>query len=133
MSTRRERETNEEEVAIVGEAKPAKKVFPIFASKAQQQQSSATATSSSSTIVPRDPIAEAAAANMTNGQLNLKQYITDPEWQAAKTQGSKYHIYLVNNVLNKDVKIFKRIQNPALHVAKKKILLTVAIWNLKLN
>ena len=69
----------------------------------------------------------------TKGKVINDFDITDPEWQAAKTQGSKYHIYLVNNVLNKDVKIFKRIQNPALHVAKKKILLTVATWNLKLN
>ena len=53
--------------------------------------------------------------------------------RSAKKQGDKYHIYLVNNVFNKDTKIFERIQNPAQQVAKKKILLTVAIWNLKLN
>ena len=69
----------------------------------------------------------------TKGKVINDFDITDPEWQAAKKQGDKYHIYLVNNVLNKDAKIFERIQNPALHVAKKKILLTVAIWNLKLN
>ena len=69
----------------------------------------------------------------TKGKVINDFDITDPEWQAAKKQGDKYHIYLVNNVLNKDAKIFERIQNPVLHVAKKKILLTVAIWNLKLN
>jgi len=69
----------------------------------------------------------------TKGKVINDFDITDPEWQAAKKQGDKYHIYLVNNVFNKDTKIFERIQNPAQQVAKKKILLTVAIWNLKLN
>ena len=69
----------------------------------------------------------------TKGKVINDFDITDPEWQAAKKHGEKYHIYLVNNVFNKDTKIFERIINPAQKVAKKKILLNVAIWNLKLN
>tara|TARA_B100002052_G_C15817607_1_gene568987 strand:- start:51 stop:1271 length:1221 start_codon:yes stop_codon:yes gene_type:complete len=69
----------------------------------------------------------------TKGEVINDLDITDNEWEAAKTRGSNYHIYLVNNVFKENVKIFKRIQNPALQVSKKKILLSTAVWNLKLN
>lgn len=75
MATRRDREPEKTEEG------PKKKVFPIFASKATTGTTSAAAASPSAQ--PRDPVAAAAAATLTLGALNLKQYVTDPEWLAA--------------------------------------------------
>jgi hypothetical protein len=58
--------------------------------------------------------------------------ITDNEWNAAIKEGKKYFIYLVNNALNENIKIFEIINNPAKLVADNKISISPSVFELKL-
>ena len=64
---------------------------------------------------------------------NINQLeITDNEWSAAKKEGNKYFIYLVNNALNDEIKIFETIQNPYKLVEENKIEISASVFELKL-
>ena len=58
--------------------------------------------------------------------------ITAPEWEAAKEQGDKYFIYLVENALNNKIKIAGRIKNPAKHAQQKKIEVNISAYEIRL-
>ena len=63
--------------------------------------------------------------------INLLE-ITNNEWEAAKAQGQKYYIYLVNNALNEKIKIFEMIQDPSQLVEEEKIEISTSVFELKL-
>ena len=69
----------------------------------------------------------------TSGEVINDFDMTDNEWEAAKKHGSKYYVFLVNNALKKNAKIFEQIHNPDAYVKENKILLSASMWNLKLN
>ena len=69
----------------------------------------------------------------TSGEVINDFDMTDNEWEAAKKHGTKYYVFLVNNALKKDAKIFEQIHNPDAYVKENKILLSASMWNLKLN
>ena len=58
--------------------------------------------------------------------------ITSNEWEAARAQGQKYYIYLVNNALNEKIKIFEMIQDPSQLVEEEKIEISTSVFELKL-
>ena len=58
--------------------------------------------------------------------------ITSNEWDAAKREGDKYFIYLVNNALNNEIKIFEMINNPPKLVDENSIDISTSVYELKL-
>ena len=61
-----------------------------------------------------------------------KLEITSNEWDAAKKEGEKYFIYLVNNALNEKIKVFEKINNPAKLVDDNSIDISTSVYELKL-
>ena len=68
----------------------------------------------------------------TKGTTINQLEITSNEWSAAKAQGQKFFIYLVNNALNEKVKIFETIQDPYKLVEEEKIEISTSVFELKL-
>ena len=68
----------------------------------------------------------------TKGSKINQLEITSNEWDAAKREGDKYFIYLVNNALNNEIKIFEMINNPAKLVDENTIDLSTSVYELKL-
>jgi len=68
----------------------------------------------------------------TKGNKINQLEITSNEWNAAKKEGDKYFIYLVNNALNENIKIFEMINNPAKLVDDNSINISTSVYELKL-
>ena len=68
----------------------------------------------------------------TKGNKINQLDITSNEWDAAKREGDKYFIYLVNNALNNEIKIFEMINNPAKLVDENSIDISTSVYELKL-
>lgn len=68
----------------------------------------------------------------SKGNIINQLEITDNEWNAANKENQKYYIYLVNNALNENIKIFEKIKNPAKLVQEGKILISPSVFELKL-
>jgi len=58
--------------------------------------------------------------------------ITAHEWEAAKREGDKYFIYLVENALTNKIKIVGRIKNPFKYVKEGKIEVDVSQYTVRL-
>jgi hypothetical protein len=68
----------------------------------------------------------------TKGNTINQLEITSNEWEAAKKEGEKYFIYLVNNALNEKIKVFEKINNPAKLVDDNSIDISTSVYELKL-
>ena len=68
----------------------------------------------------------------TKGNTINQLEITSNEWDAAKQQGEKYFIYLVNNALNEKIRIFEKIRNPSKLVDENSIDISTSVYELKL-
>ena len=58
--------------------------------------------------------------------------ITANEWEAAKKEGDKYFIYIVENVFTDKIKISGRIKNPMKYAKDKKIEVNVSQYEIRL-
>jgi len=58
--------------------------------------------------------------------------ITANEWEAAKKEGDKYFIYIVENVFTDKIKISGRIKNPLKYAKDKKIEVNVSQYEIRL-
>ena len=58
--------------------------------------------------------------------------ISANEWEAAKREGNKYFIYIVENALTDKIKIVARIQNPLKYLEDEKIEVNVSQYEIRL-